>query len=62
MRSRRMSSDSEAMAHNFSSSMSAIRVGEKIAGRSLIKQFSIPRTAMLLMKIDSALCMIVSFV
>jgi len=60
VRSWRMSSDSEAMAHNFSSSISAVRVGEKIAERSLIRQFSIPRTAMLLTKTDSALYVIVS--
>jgi hypothetical protein len=55
-RSLRISSDSEAIARNCSSSMSAVRVGENIAGRFLIRQFSTARTAMLLMNIEMALC------
>jgi hypothetical protein len=34
----------------------AVSVGEKIAARSLIKQFSIAKTAILLMKTERALC------
>jgi hypothetical protein len=54
-RSLRISSDSEAMARRWSSSISAVRLGEKIAGRFLIRQFSTARTAMLLMKTEMAL-------
>jgi hypothetical protein len=35
--------------------MFAVRVGEKIAGKSLIKQFSTARTAVLLINTDIAL-------
>ena len=48
------SADSAAMSWSCLSSMFAVSAGEKILAKSLIKQFSIANTAMLLMKTEMA--------